>query len=192
MDVDDDGGYSRLLPESITGDREIPYARHAAYPLVITPGFWLGDYAGTLVMSLMGLWGAAVSGAFIARRLDHRLAIPTLWLVGVGSPLLFYGYVTMGHSLAAAAAGTAFLGVSRWLDDRAWSGLAIGVPALMLTVLLRSEGTVYALGVAAAIGLLSLPAGEVVASSGARSSLRCCSAASSWQRTRSTRGSPMP
>lgn len=158
VDVDLDGDYSRLLPESVMGDREIPYARHAAYPLVIAPAFWLGDYVGTIVVSLLGLWGAAVSGAFIAWRLGRRLAVPTLWLIGLGSPLLFYGYVTMGHALAAAAAGTAFVGITRWLDDRAWSGLAAGVAALSFTVLLRSEGTIYALGVVAAIGLLSLPA----------------------------------
>lgn len=158
VDVDDDGDYSRLLPESVMGDREIPYARHAAYPLVIAPAFWLGDYVGTIVVSLLGLWGAAVSGAFIAWRLGRRLAVPTLWLIGLGSPLLFYGYVTMGHALAAAAAGTAFVGITRWLDDRAWTGLVAGVAALSFTVLLRSEGTLYAFGVVAAIGLLSLPA----------------------------------
>lgn len=159
VDVDDGGDYSRLLPEATQGDREIPYARHAAYPLVLAPAFWLSDYVGTLVLSLLGLWGAAVSGAFVARRLGRRLAVSTLWLIGIGSPLLFYGYVAMGHAIAAAAAGTAFLGMSRWLDDRAWSGLALGVPALLFTILLRSEGTIYAVAVVATVGLLSLPAG---------------------------------
>lgn len=158
VDVDRDGEYSRLLPESVMGDSEIPYARHAAYPVVITPAFRLGDYVGTLVVSVLGLWGAAVSAAFIARRLSQGLAVPTLWIVGLGSPLLFYGYVTMGHALAAATAGAAFLGITRWLDDRAWSGLVLGVPALGLTVLLRSEGMIFALGVAGAVGLLSLAA----------------------------------
>ncbi len=157
-EVDADGEFSRLLPEVIAGDREIPYARHAGYPLVITPGYWLGGYLGAIALSVLGLWGAAVSGAFIARRIDKRLGVPTLWLIGLGSPLLFYGFVTMGHALAAATAGAAFLGLSKWLDDRSWPGLAFGLPALLLTVGLRSEGTIYALAVVAAIGLMSLPA----------------------------------
>jgi hypothetical protein len=154
-DVDTDGALSRLLPEATLGDREVPYARHATYPLLLAPAFRLGDYVGTLVLSVLGLWGAALSGALIARRLDPKLAIPTLWLIGAGSPLLFYGFVTMAHSLAAAAAGFAFLGLTRWLDDHRWSGLAFGVPALLATVGLRSEGTIYALAVAAAVGLLA-------------------------------------
>lgn len=156
LDVDADGELSRLLPEATLGDREVPYARHSLYPLMLTPAFLLGGYLGTLALSVLGLWGTALSGALIAQRLDRRFAIPTLWLIGAGSPLLFYGFVTMAHSLAAAAGGFAFLGLTRWLDDRRWTGLASGVPALLATVLLRSEGTIYALGVAAAIGLLAL------------------------------------
>lgn len=155
-DVDPNGELSRLLPEAILGDTEVPYARHGTYPMLLAPAFWLGDYPGTLVLSMFGLWGAAVSGAFIARRIDPRLGVATLWLIGAGSPLVFYGFVTMAHSLAAAAAGTAFLGITRWLDDRRVSALAYGLPALLATVLLRSEGTVFALAVAATVGLMAL------------------------------------
>ncbi len=159
LDVDTDGELSRLLPEATLGDREVPYARHALYPLVLTPAFRLGGYLGTLALSVLGLWGAAISGGLVARRLDQRFAIPALWLIGAGSPLLFYGFVTMGHSLAAAAAGFAFLGLTQWLDERRWTGLVFALPALVLTVMLRSEGTIYALGLAAGIGLIAIAGG---------------------------------
>lgn len=155
-DVDPEGILDPLHPEAILGDRAVPYARHATYPLLLTPFYWLGSYTGTLVLSVLGTWGAAVTAAFIARRIRPQYGLWTLWLVGVGSPLLFDAYLTMAHSLIAAAAGVAFLGITRAADDRRWIALSYGIPALVLTVLLRSEGVVFGIGLGVAIGVMAL------------------------------------
>jgi hypothetical protein len=155
-DVDPEGILHPLLPEVVLGDRVIPYARHSTYPLLLTPLYWIGGYTGTLVLSILGTWGAAVSAAFISRRIKPQYTLWTLWLIGVGSPLLFDAYLTMAHSLIAAAAGVAFLGITRAVDDRRWIALSYGIPALVLTVLLRSEGVVFGIGLGVAIGVMAL------------------------------------
>ena len=155
-DVDVRGELSRLLPEAVLGDNEVAYARHAAYPLLIAPALHLGGYTGVLVISVLGLWGAAIASSLIARRMDPALAIPALWLVGIASPLVFYGYLSVAHAAAAATTGFASLGISRWVDLRSVVGLVGGTLALAATVLLRSEGTLFALGLSIALVLLSL------------------------------------
>lgn len=156
IDVDPEGELDRLSSATILGDYAVPYARHALYPVLLTPFFWLGDYGGTLILSVIGAWGTAVSAAFLARRLDHRYGVWALWMVGIGSPVFFYGFITMAHGLAAAAAGLTVLGVTSWLDDQRWTALLYAVPAAAATVLLRTEGVVFVLSFGLAVGILAL------------------------------------
>ena len=100
-----------------------------------------------------------------SRRTESRhaesLGLATLWLLGLGSPLLFGATTVMAHSIAAALTGAVVLALV--------AGLADGVPArrriplvlaaLVLAVplvLLRSEGLFVVAGIAAAVGVCSL------------------------------------
>jgi hypothetical protein len=142
------------MDSSVRGDRVVAYSRHALYPLLLVPAFALGGYSGALVVSVLGLVGAAIAGAFLARRLDIRYAIPTLWIIGVGSPLVFDGYVLWGHSVVAASAALAYLGLLRGVESRSqWMHLGYALPAVVLTVLLRSEGPPFVIAVAIVLGV---------------------------------------
>lgn len=153
-DLDPDAEHIPLLDSVVDGDRLVPYSRHPLYPLVLVPGFLLAEQGGMLLISVFGTWAAAVAAGLIGRRLDPSIGLWTLLVTGVGSPLLFDAYTVIAHSLAAACAGFAFLGLERYLADRSWPSLTWALPAVVAMVLLRSEGTVVALALGAAVTLI--------------------------------------
>ncbi len=134
----------------------IPYARQPLYPLLLSLPLAIGGISGMMFVSLIGSWIAALASAGIATEIHPSLAIPTLWAVGIGSPILFDAYIVVGHSLVAATAAVATLALLRCWDVHSpprvragWTFTAILASAL--SVLLRSEGVVV-------MGLLGLAA----------------------------------
>lgn len=156
VDVDPEGLFTAVTDEGVQGDRVVAYFKHPLYPVVITPGFAVAGVAGTMVVSVLGTWLAAVSAALIARRLRPGFAPWTLWLVGVGSPLLFGAYLTIAHSLAAALAGWAFLGLTRAIEDRRWAHLSYALLCIAAMVALRTEGLVFAAALGGATMAMAL------------------------------------
>lgn len=153
VDLDPDATMNPLLDSKIVGDRYFPYTRHAIYPLILTPAWAALGPAGLLVVSALGTWAAALVAALIAGRLDRRIVLPTLWLVGLGSPLLFDATVVLPQSLAAAACGLTMLGVARIIDQQdrgAWVWLPLATAAM---VMLRSEGVIVAAAMAVSVVL---------------------------------------
>jgi hypothetical protein len=152
-----------------------PFAKHPLYALVLAGAFVFGGMAAMVALSVMGTVAAATLGAALGRHLHPLLPRPTLWVLGLGSPLLFDGYLLIAHSIgAAAAAGAALLAV-RAIENRRWTlGLAVG-PVVAVAVLLRSEAALFGLALAvtaAAVGLVKAdhrwPAlGVAVAAAGA-------------------------
>ena len=156
LDVDPDGKLDVLYSENQTATQRIPYSRHPVYPLILSVFYRIGGTGALIVSSVIGAWIAAVTGSRLAGRIDQRLTLPTLWLLGAGSPLLFYSYVIMSHSLAAAACGVLLLSLVAAIDDRRrWAllGVAVGTAAL---VGFRSEGLLVAVACAGAVGISSL------------------------------------
>jgi MFS family permease len=166
-EIDRDGRHVAVTGSLIRGDGYIPYARHPLYPLLLTPFFAVGGVTGLLVSSLLGSWVAAVSGGLIARRLRAGLEVPTLWLLGLGSPLLFSAYFIVGHSIAAAFAGLTTLTTLRALDTTGtdphpvrshtrWWWLLAAVAAGSALVLVRSEGVIVVASLAVMVALTSI------------------------------------
>lgn len=154
-DIDPDGMFSALGPEKVVGDKMIPYSRRPLYPVMLAPFWSIGGTAGAMVLSTAGALVAAVFGALIAGCFDKRFAIPTLWLLGLGSPLLFDAYWIVAHGLAAgAAAAMAYFAIiasdpgrqpaapTRWRRTAPAASAACLAAALL--VLLRSEGVLIA------------------------------------------------
>jgi hypothetical protein len=158
-DIDINGSFTPVAENGAVDGRVVPYSKHPLYPLLLAPAFAIDGYKGVLVLSALGTWAAAVAAAFIARRIRPAYGPWALWIVGVGSPLLFDAYIAVAHSLAAAAAGIAFLGVTRAVDDRRWVHLAYGLPAVAATVALRGEGLIFgvALGLGTALAAVGWP-----------------------------------
>lgn len=86
-----------------------PYAKHPAYPMVLerTSGLWWPH--GLVVPGILGTWVAAVAAALLARALRANAMLPTLWLLGLASPLTVDAQLVLAHAPAAGTAAVAGL-----------------------------------------------------------------------------------
>ncbi len=154
--VDPTGAADGLTGATVEGDRHIPYARHPLAPTILGVAYSLAGTTGLILVSVAGTWLAAMTCALQAGRLDRRLAIPALWLTGLGSPLLFDAYWVVGHAAAAGCAGLLLLAVAWVLDDQRWWALAVAAPAALVLAMLRTEGTLLVGVVGGVLGLSAL------------------------------------
>lgn len=157
LEVDPTGERAAVTGSTVNDGRFTPYARHPLYPLILAPALDLGGFGAMMALSTAGTLLAALFGALIARRIADDLAVPTLWLVGLGSPLLFDAYLVVAHSLAAAAAGGLALVALRTFDEEPPRWLPIAVlPLSAGLTMLRSEGVIVSLAIAGTLAVFSL------------------------------------
>jgi hypothetical protein len=133
-----------------------PFAKHPLYALLLAGADRLGGVPAMVLLSLLGTVAAAGLAAALARRLDPALSRPTVWVVGLASPLLFDGYLLIAHSAAAALAAAAVLAAVVAIERRRPAVALAAAPALAACVLLRSEGLFVALALAAAAGAVAI------------------------------------
>ena len=163
--IDPTGKWFPIDLSDRVGDRFLPYGKHPAYPEVSLELYRVGGLRAILFGSAFGTLAAAVFAALLARRLSPRLDIPTLWTVGLLSPLLFDATWVIAHSLAAALVTAAVFGAVRVIEDGRRVHLVTVSVALIGAVLLRTEALVAvgAIGVVAGcigVGLLPGVAGR--------------------------------
>ncbi|MEX2293205.1 MAG: hypothetical protein WD691_05405 [Acidimicrobiales bacterium] len=131
-----------------------PFARHPMYAVLLAALFRVAGELGMVLSSLAGLVLAAVGAGHLTRRAagDH-LSVVGLWGVGLGTPLLFDGYVLIAHTLGAACVAWAAVLVWDTSGVRSLGGRAarlVGVWILILLgVLLRAEVVLVALAAGA-------------------------------------------
>lgn len=154
-EIDPDGEWISASGSTVVDGQYIPYARHALYPILLVPFVGAGT-AAMMLTSIAGVVLAATCAALVARRLNPSIDVPTLWLVGAGSPLLFSAFFVGGHALAAGL--TAFLALLIvWIvDDRQFKWMAAAIPVTILLTIIRSEGAVAALALAGVMGLQAI------------------------------------
>ena len=160
------------------------YAKHPVYPLLLerVSGRWS---LSLVIPGVLGTWAAAVAAALLARALRARAAIPTLWLIGLGSPLTVDAHLVLAHAPAAGTAAVAALAAAMVLfpgsfgpfAGRRWVPVvstATAVTAAVATVALRSEGILLVASLALGAVVAGSPrlravglAGALVASAGA-------------------------
>lgn len=135
--------------------RWAPYSKQPLYVAVLSAlDGPLGD-AAPAVLGIVGVVAAAAAAAVLARGVDAALAVPALWLTGIGTPLLFDAYLTMAHAAAAGLGGWAAVLALRRQHGTLLS--AVGAAVLVaLAVSVRAEGTLF--GIALAVGVLAVGA----------------------------------
>ncbi|HEX2047058.1 MAG TPA: hypothetical protein VHF27_04790 [Acidimicrobiales bacterium] len=155
-EVDQPDGRHYPLELAEWGERGfVPYGKHPLYPLLLAAADRVGGVTAMVLLSVAGTVAAAALAGALARRLDASLAGPAVWAVGVASPLLFDGFLVMGHTLAAALAAGAVLAAVVALERRdPRPALAVG-PLVAGAVLLRSEAVFLALGLAVVAAAVS-------------------------------------
>lgn len=150
----DADGRNYPLELSARGPRgTAPFAKHPLYPLLLAGADRVGGTAAMVLLSLAGTVAAAALAAALAARIDPTLARPSLWAVGVGSPLLFDGYLVIAHTLGAALAAGAVLCAVHAVEHRRRRPAAVGgvFACVLAAALLRSEATLFAVALALAV-----------------------------------------
>ncbi|HEX2023717.1 MAG TPA: hypothetical protein VHF00_03375 [Acidimicrobiales bacterium] len=158
-EADPDGGnYPLELSARGPDGRTAPFAKHPLYAVLLGAASRLGGVTAMVLLSVAGTVAAAALAAALAGRMGRGVARPALWAVGVGSPLLFDGYLVIAHTLGAALAAGAVLCAVRAFDDRRrWLSSAAGVLACAaVAVLLRTEATLFALALAATVAVAAV------------------------------------
>lgn len=155
-EVDPEGRWFGFEKSDRSGDEFYPYAKHAVYPATMRPLFALGGQRAVLFASAFGTWCAAVLAARLARRIDRRLDVPTLWVVGVVSPVFFDSFWVIAHSIGAAFATGATVAAVAAIVDRRWRYVVPAFVALVGAAWFRSEGVLFALSLGVGAGLVAM------------------------------------
>lgn len=154
----DPGGVLYPLELSSEGPEGISaYAKHPVYPVLLAGADLVAGHFGMILLSIFGTWLAAVGAATLSARIGIRHQRTVLWLVGLGSPLLFDSYWVVAHSLAAAAGVWAVIVVLP--PDRGMvraRNVAGAVALVTVATLLRTEAALLGLAVAGSMGLLAV------------------------------------
>lgn len=156
--VDPDARWFGISGSDLAGDRAYPYAKHAAYPWAVQPLFDLGGARLVVAASALGTLLTSALAALLARRVRRDLDVPTLWVVGVVSPLFFDSFWATAHSIGAAFATGAVLVAVHAAGRRQVRWLPLLAIAVAGAALFRSEGMLF--GIALGGGCLVVAAFE--------------------------------
>ena len=155
-EVDPEGAWYPIINAEHGERGAAPLAKHPAYPVLAAAAARLAGVAGIVMLSLAGTVAAAGLAAALAGRFDRTLVRPTLWVVGLASPLLFDGYLAMAHTLGAALATAALLAAVVAVQDRRPAIALLAAPPVAAAVLLRNEALLFAVALTLVAGVLSL------------------------------------
>jgi hypothetical protein len=151
-DLDPDGRWVPINYAAYDDGRVMPFPSRPAYPLLLLLPYRLAGIWGVTAVGLAGVGLAALFAGLIARELDSRAALPALWLTGIGTPLVFHGYVLQAHSLGAAVAGVAGWVVVRQVQRRPLvAGHLLLALCLAVGILVRREVAFLAIAMAVAL-----------------------------------------
>lgn len=140
---------------SRNGAKFAPFAKHATYAVLLAAAFRVAGRLGMIALSILGTVVAAWLAGRFSRALDDKLAVVTLWTVGLASPLFFDSYVVIAHTLGAACAIGAVFCAWRMLDGQVRAGSLVTIVALIAVgTLLRTEMVIFAVGLAAGVVVL--------------------------------------
>lgn len=146
-DLDPEGRFAPFGSSRHAVGELTPYRARPAFVVLTASLVGLAGVWGPVTLGTLGVAVAALFTALTTRLIEPRAALPALWLCGVGTPLLFHGYVLQGHSLAAAAVAGAMFLVARSSKARRPIIPPAVIVALMIALasLIRRE-TVYVAG----------------------------------------------
>lgn len=150
-----------------------PFAKHPVYAATVWGGEavdgWYASVIGSVLATVLAAWLAAR----IVARFDTGLQAPTLWLVGLGTPLLFDSYTLIAHSISAAAAGAMALGAITVIEEEKRWGFGLLLAGGVVASSVRTEASLFAVVLAVACVVASrnrrglMAAGAVVAGAAA-------------------------
>lgn len=133
-----------------------PFAKHPVYPVVLAGAMKVGGLELAAMVSIAGTVVAAVGAALIARRFAPGLDRWALWATGLASPLLFYSFVMIAHTLGAAFASLLVLAALRCRERPSIGAVAAAVGAGCSAALLRNEAVLFGAALALVLAVDAL------------------------------------
>ncbi len=82
---------------------------------------------------------AAVCAALLVSGSSPGARRSTMWAVGLATPLFFYAYSVIVHSIGAAVAGLAAVGCQRWCRSGRAPWLLLVAGAVVVAIAVRNE-----------------------------------------------------
>jgi len=164
FEIDPEGRWFAIDRSEQAAGRFYPYTKHIVYPMIVR---LLGDIGGLrMVLAMQGVAVGLAAGlaALMMKRLvserpkADRLVVLTVWVVGLGSPLAFDSSWVMAHGYGALAGGLAGFGaLVVTMTESPRRPVMLGPVVALATgisvgVLLRSEGVLWGLSLAVALG----------------------------------------
>ncbi|MET0903345.1 MAG: hypothetical protein ABWZ52_08900 [Acidimicrobiales bacterium] len=134
-----------------------PFARHPLYAVLLAAGLRAGGHVGMVLLSMVGTVLAAAGAANLALQFStRRVALMSLWVTGLGSPLLFDSFILIAHTLGAAAVAWAILVFLRSDEGHVVRRLGAGAACVLVGVMVRSEILLVAVAVALSWSLAAM------------------------------------
>ncbi|MGI9586078.1 MAG: hypothetical protein ACR2N7_10860 [Acidimicrobiia bacterium] len=143
-DIDPEGVTSPIQASTVSGDQFAPFTKHPVTPLVVAamPG---GAGGWQVVLpSILGSLLAATISALIAGWLHKPSRNYALWAMGLATPLFFYSFTVLHHTLGVAFAALAIAGAVRFATERSRVWLFASALSIFALPFVRREGLLLA------------------------------------------------
>ncbi len=147
-------------PTLAAGDphRYVTLAKHPFLTWTVAGLLSVGGFGLVLVLSAVGTIASAVAAARITALFRPDLALWSLWITGLLSPLFFDAYIGYAHTVAAAAAAwAAFFALRSTAAEQARRHRASAAILIGLACLARTEGAPAAIALSMAMASLAVP-----------------------------------
>jgi hypothetical protein len=115
------------------------------FPLATQPFYAAWGTTGLYVIPLLCGWLTALLSATWVRPYSRLLAASTILLVGLATPMAYYGFVFLEHTFATLLCMLGLWALCR--RTRRWAATAVGFTALLAAAALRIEMMVFVVAV---------------------------------------------
>lgn len=152
-EIDPEGVTSPIQASTVSEARFAPFTKHPLTPLIVSAAPGDADsWSAVLPSALAGLVAATVV-ALIAGWLYDPSRNYTLWSTAIATPLFFYSFTVLHHTIGVALAALVVAGVIRFFTTRSRMWLIVSILAMVALPFLRREGLLLAGAIAVGIAV---------------------------------------
>jgi hypothetical protein len=150
-EIDPEGVTSPIQASTVSGDQFGPFTKHPATPFIVaaTPGGAGGWQA--VLPSVVGAVVAAIITAVVTGWLHAPSRNYALWVMGLATPVFFYSFTVLHHTLGVALGALAIAGAVRFASARSRMWLLVSVLGVVALPFVRREGLLLAGAIAVGV-----------------------------------------
>jgi hypothetical protein len=160
FEIDPEGVTSPIQASTVSGESYAPFTKHPLTPLIVAAAPGSADRWQAVLPSVFAGLVAATIVALIAGWVHAPSRNYTLWATGIATPVFFYSFTVLHHTIGVALAALAVAGAVRYLSKHSRMWLVVSIVAIVALPFVRREGLLLALAIAvgvAATGAFGTP-----------------------------------